>query len=184
VNCDLLSEHAQFFALLTGLLDEEKTRSCLKALTEENLVRATIYGSFYLLDALYLHGMEQELHRRLAFWRALPAQGFTATPEAPEPSRSDAHAWGAHPMWHSAASIAGIRPAAPGFRKVRIAPCPGEIKAISCQVVHPRGFVETTMNFSGEKVSGCVVLPEDTTGDLLWRGKRMTLTPGSNVLDL
>ncbi len=184
VNCELLSEHAQFFALLTGLLDEEKTHLCLKALREENLVRATIYGSFYLLDALYLHGRDQELHQRLAFWRSLPDQGFTATPEAPEPSRSDAHAWGAHPMWHSAASIAGIRPVAPGFRHVRIAPCPGEIKTISCHVVHPRGRVEATMDFSGENLQGVIVLPDETTGEFLWRGKHLELDPGSNLLTL
>ncbi len=184
VDCDLFSEHAQFFALLTGLLDEEKSHSCLKALREENLVRATIYGSFYLLDALYLHGREQELHQRLAFWRGLPDQGFTATPEAPEPSRSDAHAWGAHPMWHSAASIAGIRPAAPGFHKVRIAPCPGEIKQISCQVVHPRGLLEATMEFAAGMVTGCIVLPDGTTGEFLWRGNRTALGPGSNALHL
>jgi alpha-L-rhamnosidase len=176
------SEHAQIFALLTGLLDAEKQRRCLTALKGgEDLSRATIYAAFYLLNALYLHGEEEEFHRRLDFWRGLVAQGFTATPEAPEPSRSDAHAWGAHPAWHSLASIAGIRPAAPGYRRVRIAPCPGPMKQIRCSAVHPQGLIKVELRFSGKSVSANVSLPEGVSGEFVWAGVVRELAPGASV---
>lgn len=179
------SEHAQFFALLTGLLDAEKTKLCLTALRESaGLSRATISAAFYLLDALYQNGDEAEFHRRLAFWRDLPRQGFKSTPEAPEPTRSDAHAWGAHPAWHSLASIAGIRPVAPGFRRVRIAPCPGSLEFLECSVVHPRGVIDAAMQFAGRSVSATVVLPSGISGEFRWRGKTHDLVPGKNTLTL
>jgi len=179
------SEHAQFLALLTGLLDPGKTRGCLDALCGGgDLSRATIYMAFYLLNALYLHGKDDEFHRRLEFWRGLTVQGFTATPEAPEPSRSDAHAWGAHPAWHSLASMAGIRPAAPGFRRVRIAPCPGSLKDIGCSVVHPKGIIAVEMKFSGGKVSATVTLPEGIPGEFVWRGITRELQPGKTNIEI
>ena len=183
VDHEKASEHAQFFALLTGLLDAEKTRSCVAALGKNtDLSQATIYAAFYLLDALYRNGEEAEFHDRLKFWRGLPAQGFTATPEAPEPSRSDAHAWGAHPAWHTLASIAGIRPAAPGFRRVRIAPCPGSLEKLTCSVVHPRGVIEAAMAFSGDNLTATITLPEGISGELIWRGTRHELPPGKFTL--
>ena len=126
---DDTSEHAQILALLTGMLAPKQAEGCLAALRGGTLgARTSVYASFYLLEAFYQHGAGEDFHRKLGFWRALPGQGFRCTPEAPEPSRSDAHAWGAHPWWHTLASIAGIRPGAPGFRKVRIAPCPGSFR--------------------------------------------------------
>ena len=181
VGHEKASEHAQVFVLLTGLLDPEKSRRCLKALRDEkDLYRTTIYAAFYLLDALYRHGEETGFHHRLEFWRALPDLGFTATPEAPEPSRSDAHAWGSHPAWHSLASIAGIRPSAPGFRRVCIAPCPGPIKKINCSMPHPRGLIQASMEFDSEEVSAAITLPAGLSGTFIWRGSERELIPGTN----
>ena len=183
VDCFRASEHAQFFALLTGWLDPVKSRRCLEAMRGGDLAQASIYASFYLLDALYQHGEEAEFHRRLAFWRGLPDLGLTATPEAPEPSRSDAHAWGAHPMWHSAASIAGIRSAAPGFHRVRIAPCPGPLKKMSCSVVHPQGVISASMHFADGNAVADLHLPDGISGEFVWRGTSRKLPPGHSHVE-
>lgn len=173
------SEHAQFFALLTGLLDAEKTALCLAALCKgHGLVKATIGLSIYLLDALHRHGCEAEFYRRLEFWRGLPHLGFTSTPEGPEPGRSDAHAWGAHPAWHTLASIAGVRPDAPGFTKVRIAPMPGPLDHFDAAVVHPRGSIEIAFRRRAPGKQACrfaVRLPKGTTGTLVYAGKSYAL---------
>ena len=181
VGNDAACEHAQMFALLTGLLDEAKTQSCLEALHRgEGLAKATIYSSFYVLDALYRHGRSDEFHRRLDFWRGLPGQGFKNTPEAPEPTRSDAHAWGAHPAWHSLASIAGVRPDAPGFTRVRVAPCPGALTSLACTVAHPRGRIALELRFAETGVEGTVDLPPGTAGTFAWNGRESVLTAGRN----
>tara|TARA_B110000908_G_scaffold171300_1_gene233551 strand:- start:2049 stop:4493 length:2445 start_codon:yes stop_codon:yes gene_type:complete len=182
-NSSASSEHAQFYALLTGLLNETQTNQCLDALkNNKNLSKATIYGAFYLLNALYLHGEEAEMHKRLAFWRELPAQGFLCTPEAPEPSRSDSHAWGAHPAWHTLASIAGIRSSSPGFKTVRIAPQPGTMNSIDCSTVHPNGEIRLKLDFDGDRASGAITLPKGVTGAFTWKGTTVDLHSGKNVI--
>ena len=60
--------------------------------------------------------------RTLDPWRHMLEQGLTTTPEYPDPSRSDTHAWSAHPAYDLVTMIAGIRPGAPGFATVRIEP--------------------------------------------------------------
>src|SRR5690606_34675787 len=119
-----------------------KAKRCLDAwlaCAEADLARATIYFSYYPLEALARAGRGDEIVRRLAFWRGLQVQGFTTTVEAPEPARSDCHGWGAHPIHHLLASIAGIRPLEPGFAKVVIAPQPGPLKDLDASVPHPAG---------------------------------------------
>ncbi len=180
---DAASEHAQVFALLTGLMNEPKTAACLAALRGNRLTGVTISFSFYLLDVLYRHGQEDEFWRRLAFWRGLPDGGFKSTPEGPEPGRSDAHAWGAHPAWHTLASIAGVRPASPGFTAVRIAPMPGVLTFFNASVVHPRGTVD--LSFRRETTAASVArfairLPEGIAGTLVYGGIERELLPGEN----
>ena len=181
---DDASEHAQFFALLTGLLDDEKASSCLSALKDgTGLCKATIYAAFYLLDALHKYGENEEIHKRLEFWRHLSDLGFSCTPEAPEPARSDSHAWGAHPMWHTLTTIAGVRSTAPGFASVRIAPCPGEMQSFDCSMVHPRGEIAYKMSFEGATAKGEITLPDGVTGTFVWQGKEVQLSGGRNTIE-
>lgn len=171
------SEHAQSFALLTGYLEEDKRRRCLAALAgRSQLSEVTISASFYLLEALHRNGAEEEFHKRLDAWRVLPGLGFKSTPEMHEPSRSDAHAWGAHPAWHSIASIAGIRPASPGYASVSIAPMPGNFTSINCSCVHPKGQIR--MNWRPDHAE--VTLPEGVNGQFIWRGTKQGLVPGTS----
>lgn len=182
------SEHAQIFALLAGLLDAEKTRACLAVLKNgQGLAPASIAFRFYLLDVLYRQGEEEEFHRRLEFWRSLPELGFSCTPEGPEPSRSDSHAWGAHPAWHTLASMAGIRPAAPGFAKVRVAPMPGPLTHFEAATVHPKGLVEILFqrgSAGGTSGNFTVRLPEGITGEFWWNGQTHALIPGANTIEV
>ncbi|MDF3128872.1 alpha-L-rhamnosidase C-terminal domain-containing protein [Kiritimatiellaeota bacterium B1221] len=181
----LISEHAQYYALITGLLSRDQARGCLAALQSElPMAEGSIYSTFYLLDALYQLGEEDAFHRRLDFWRGLLPQGFTATPEAPEPSRSDAHAWGSHPFFHSFASIAGIRPSAPGYAKVKIAPLPGEMTHIHCRSLHPQGMIQVKMDFTEAAVVADVELPGSLTGEFVWKGQTLTLSAGENHVRL
>jgi hypothetical protein len=181
-NSSATSEYAQSLALLTGLLAPAHAESCLDALRPESvpdMARATIYASFYVLEALYQHGRDLDLQARLDWWRGLPDQGFTATPESPEPTRSDSHAWGAHPAFHTLASLAGIRPAAPGFRRVRIAPCPGPaLEWLEATLPHPEGEIRVNLRFADGAVTGQVTLPAGIDGEFVWKGKTTALVSG------
>lgn len=179
------SEHAQCLALLNGVLDESKEAACFQALrSDPKLTRTTVYFSFYLLETFQKFGQANLIISRMDFWRELVRNGMKTPVESPEPSRSDCHAWGSHPLFHQRASLFGIRPVKPGFREVQITPLPGAQRSMSVRLPHPRGWIEGELNFddSGEKCTGTITLPADTPGTFLWRGVRTPLSAGTTTV--
>jgi len=178
------SEHAQCLALLNDVLDKEKADACFAALTSDpQLARATIYFSFYLMETFQKYGRGDLLLQRLDFWKELVRNGFKTPVESPEPSRSDCHAWGSHPLFHERASIFGVRPVKPGFREVEIAPLPGDLRSMNVRVPHPRGWIEGKLEFDADQhCTGEITLPPDTHGTFVWQGVRTELRPGKTTV--
>lgn len=167
-----LSEHAQCLALITGSLDRRRARACRSILeTGSATARCTIYFTHYLLEALSMEQSEEAFFRRLDFWRELPALGFTSLPERPDPCRSDCHGWGAHPLYHSLASIAGVRPASPFFKSLEVRPMPGPLTRWESEVVHPRGTVRVLYERRGTQEHHEIEAPSGVSCTLI-RGRR------------
>lgn len=76
--------------------------------------------------------------------------------------------------------LAGIRPDAPGFARVRLAPAPGELKEIRATVPHPDGKIAVDLHFEDGAVRGSVETP--VPGVFVWQGREAPLIPGSNNL--
>jgi hypothetical protein len=164
----LFSEHSQALALISGALDEPRRRSVLDGLVAaRDMAEATIYFSHYVLDALAREGRADALVSRLDYWKRLPGRGFVTTPEKPEPTRSDCHAWGAHPLHHMFASLLGIRPAAPGFAQVVVRPQLGGLEWVRGRMPHPAGWVEGQVRAADDGLHGRIALPAGVTGTLV-----------------
>src|SRR5215213_11960269 len=141
------SEHTQCLALLSGMVDEARREQVARRLlSDPGLTRTTIYFSHYLFETYRLLGRADALFERMELWFDLPGQGFTTTPEQPEPSRSDCHGWGAHPLFHGFATLLGIRPASLGFSVVAITPLLGPLEEITGSLVHPRGQIDVRLS--------------------------------------
>ena len=95
-------------------------------------------------------------------------------------SRSDCHAWGAHPIWFMQTGQAGVRSAAPFFREVLVAPCPGRLTAFTAKHPHPDGFIEVDLKFDGGKASGTVKTP--VPGTFVFGGRSVPLAAGENAI--
>ena len=181
----VFSEHAQCLALLGGLLDSADALRCHEGLlTAPGLTRCTVYFQHYLFEALALMGGEERLQRGLDFWRGLPDLGFRALPEAPEPSRSDCHGWSAHALFHLYATVAGIRPAEPGFRTVMVRPQLGSLSRVAGRCVHPRGTINFAFAATGTSLAVDLDLPAEVDGLLRWRSHVAPLHPGANRLTI
>lgn len=179
------SEHGQCLALLTDTLTGAQARRCFEQLlTDPDLKRTTIYFSFYLLETWRKFGRGDLIVERMNFWKDLVKQGLKTPVEMPGDTRSDCHGWGSHPLFHLHASVAGVRPASPGFRTVRIAPLPGNLPKIFSRTPHPDGFITLDLIFEGRRCSGSVELPPCITGVFVWQGKEKKLKGGTNVFDL
>ncbi|MFP4146073.1 MAG: alpha-L-rhamnosidase C-terminal domain-containing protein [Phycisphaeraceae bacterium] len=177
------SEHAQALALLAEILSPPQRAKALELLLDLpiDFAGATIYFSFYPFEALYRAGRADAIHPRLGLWKNLPRQGLRTPVEQPEPTRSDCHAWGSHPLFHYHASFAGIRPAEPGFQRVRIAPSPGPLEQIETAMPHPRGRIEADLKFENGACRAAVTLPAGVPGVLVWNGREHELAPGERT---
>jgi hypothetical protein len=180
------SEHGQCLALLSDTLTGDQAQRCFEQLlAAPDLKRTTIYFSFYLMETWQKFGRGDLIVERLNFWKDLVRQGLKTPVESPGDSpRSDCHGWGSHPLFHLHASVAGIRPASPGFRTVRIAPEPGSLPKIVSRTPHPDGFITLDLTFTGGHCRGDVELPLPITGVLVWHGREQKLNGGANTIDL
>ena len=119
------------------------------------------------------------MHRCFDLWFTLKPLGLRTVLEQPEPSRSDCHAWGSHPMYHAIASVAGIRPAAPGFASVLIEPLPGPLRRLRCEVPHPSGgAVSLDIALENGHWIGAAETPKGTPATLILNGKTHTWPGG------
>ena len=178
------SEHAQALALASPSLPEEKRDVLVAWLDDppEEWAKATVYFSHHVHEALLAAGNAESVLRRFDFWRQLTARGFTTTVERPEPSRSDCHGWGAHPLYHCLSGLAGIRPDAPGFRRVALTPRFGPLQRVEARCPHPAGEIEVRWRREDNRLSGEIRTP--VPGVVVWGGKRREITAGMHRVEM
>lgn len=184
------SEHAQCLAILSGVLDEARCAEVATGLlTSTELARTTIYFSHYLFEAYReiaerVPGRAGEatsaMFERLLLWFGLRERGFVTPFEEPEPSRSDCHGWGSHPLFHYFATVLGVRPGGAGFGKVAVTPRMGHLTEVKGRMPHPNGEIEVELRREGQGVRGRVVLPEGVGGRFRWGAATWVLGAGEN----
>jgi len=179
------SEHSQSLAIMSGLLDG-KLRNRLGAalLSDPGLDRTTVYFSHYLFEALRLMGRMDAILERMKLWFDLEGLGFKTTLEAPEPSRSDCHGWGGHPLFHYFASILGIRPAGLGTGRFAISPQLGTLEWAKGKLAHPAGDIEMEVRRAGKGISGFVILPKGISGTISHGKSSKPLSAGKQEFKL
>jgi len=111
-------------------------------------------------------------------------KGVTTVLESPESgkmqARSDCHAWGSHPLVFMETGLAGVRPAAPFYEKILVAPQPGRLKDVKASVPHPKGFVKVDLHFDGGAAYGTVETP--VPGVFRFGGETVELAAGKNEI--
>ena len=178
------SEHTNALAILTGAVPAAARRAVmLRTLSDTTLAPATYYFLWYVLEAMREAGLGDRYLQQLAPWRGMLALGLTSPPENPEPTRSDTHAWSAHPLHGLLATVLGVRPASPGFRTVYIAPALGSLRRAAGRVAHPAGDIDVSlMRVGAHGVRATITLPAGVSGMFEWRGRRVPLRAGSQTI--
>ena len=181
---ELFSQHANILGVLTDAIPTDQQRAVVKKLlADSSLVQATYYYRFYLHWAVRKVGLGDLYLELLNPWRQMLKLGLTTWAETPEPTRSDCHAWSAHPNIDLLATVCGIRPAEPGFRKVLVEPSLGKLQRVTASVPHPRGMIQVSLQRAGETgLRATVTLPDGLDGVFRWRGEERELNPGRNDL--
>ncbi len=180
------SQHANILGILTNAIpQEDQTLVMDRLLTDASITQATFYFKFYLFEALHKLGWSDQYSGLLDPWRAMLDLGLTTFAEEPDPTRSDCHAWSASPNYHLLALVCGIRPDAPGFGKVTIAPSLGELDWVEGNVPHPLGPIQVRFERGrAGGLTGSVELPDGLTGTLEWNGNVTVLRSGTQDINV
>lgn len=143
---------------------------------------ASLYFRYYVARAMDHVGLADRYLVSLGPWIAMLDLNLTTWAETAEPTRSDDHAWSAHPNYDLQTLVAGIRPASPGFATVEIAPHLSSLTELRAQMPHPRGDIVVHYVKSGARWTFDVTLPPGLSGHFLWDGRSTPLVEGANHL--
>lgn len=179
------SEHSQFMAVLSGLMNRVESAHLLMTMGHHpDITPTSTYFDYYHLETVGQFGLMDLFHRRLGRWHEMVDLGFKTTYEngSPDTVRSDCHAWGAHPLLHFLTTILGIKPDAPGFSKVRIRPNLGLMPWAKGSIVHPMGEVSVDFYQAEGRILGQVSLPPETPGVLEVNGMTWEIAPGATMV--
>jgi len=190
---DSYSVHTNIAGVLSHAIPPAKQDSVMKkvllgqsgqTVSGVTLAPATYRYQFYLSRAMDQTATADMYLDTLSPWRVMLEQGFTTTPEYAEPTRSDTHAWSAHPIYDLLTIIAGIRPESPGFASVRISPQPGSLKEFQASMPHPKGTIEVTYQSHQDRAEFSIQLPQHVMGSFVWKGQTRPLHEGQQSFNL
>jgi hypothetical protein len=185
------SQQANILGVLYDVIPKDAQKEVLRKMlaiapgsvpdaTPGNLLSASYYFRFYLARALDHAGMADDYLASLEPWRKLLPLHFSTWPETPGDTRSDSHAWSAHPIYDLLTLVAGIEPASPGSRTVRIAPHLGALPALKASFPHPQGIIQVEYTRTGSALAATITLPGQLSGEFVFDGRKWPLKPGLN----
>jgi hypothetical protein len=140
---------------------------------------ASYYYRFYLNRALEHAGMGDQYIQQLQPWREMIALGLTTWAEQPEPTRSDSHAWSAHPNFDLLNIVAGIQPASLGFKSVLVAPHLGPLHTLTASYPHPQGSIDVQYTREDGHLHAVIHLPQGLDGTFRWKSRSYPILYGS-----
>jgi alpha-L-rhamnosidase len=188
----VFSQHMNVFAVLYDIATTAEMRPILEQVTlrgrgidaPPGMYASTWYFAWYLVRALEHAGLSDRYFDLLQSWRDLLPLHFTTWPESRGDTRSDSHAWSAHPTADLLGLVAGIKPGAPGFARLRVVPVLGPLTALDATAATPRGPVSVRYRVANGTLEAVVERPVDLPGELVWRGKTYPLTKRRMTLEL
>ncbi len=184
------SQQANSLAVWLDVIPKEKQRGVMDKVlapvdgASPRMAEASYYFRFYVARAMVHAGLGDEYVAQLEPWRKMLGLGLSTWAETPEPTRSDSHAWSAHPTLDLLGIVGGIAPDAVGFERVRIAPHLGKLQHVSASMPTPKGMVEVDYTRQGSGWVAVVTLPDGLPGELDWDGKVMPLHQGKQTIRL
>lgn len=132
-----------------------------EALASAGAARCTYYFAYYK----HLATRPDDYLEALAPWTQMIEDGLSTFAENPEPTRSDCHAWSAHPVLGFFQIVAGVESAAPGWRAARIEPRPGPLRRFDARIAHPDGELRVTFD------DGRLAIDSPVPYELVWQGR-------------
>jgi hypothetical protein len=188
----VFSQHMNVFAVLYDIATPAEAPAILDRLTvpgrgidaPAGMYTSTYYFAWYLARAFEHAGLAARYLGLLDSWRALLDLHYTTWPESRGDTRSDTHAWSAHPTADLLGIVAGIQPAAPGYARLRIAPALGNLASLDATAATPHGPVSVRYRVADDTLIADIERPASLPGEFIWHGQRHPLTRTHTTLKL
>ena len=186
----IFSQQTNILGVLYDVIPKDQQPAVMKQIlaiepgtTPNGVLSASYYFRFYLARALDHAGMADQYLSTLKAWREMLRLHFSTWPEQPGETRSDSHAWSAHPIYDLLTLVAGIEPASPGFATVRIAPHLGDLPSLTASFPHPEGMIQVHYVRNNTALNADITLPGKLTGAFEFNGHTWQLHPGNNHVE-
>lgn len=184
----IFSQHTNALAVLYDVAPQAQAAAVLQKVSKpkgvdapDGILESSYYFSWYLIHAFEHAGLGDRYLDQLQTWRDLARLNYTTWPEQRGTTRSDTHAWSAHPTTDLVEIVAGIQPASPGYASARIAPHVGGLKAFDAVAATPKGGVRVRYKAGRKMVTFRIAMPEGLPGKFEWGGQTHVLKPGNNT---
>jgi hypothetical protein len=156
------SLHSNMFPLAFGLYPEKHKKSLIEFIESRGMA-CSVYGSQFLLDAIYNvgaadYGLQLITTDDIRGWYNMIRVGSTISLEAWDnsfkPNQDWNHAWGAAPANVIFRKIIGVEPIEPGFSVVKITPQIGQLKHAKAIVPTIRGdiYMDISKQIDGKEI--------------------------------
>lgn len=168
------SLHTNMFALLAGLVKDEDVKEVLSFIKERGMA-CSVYGSQFLLEALYNYGEEKYALDLITAktdrsWYNMLKAGATITMEAWDnkykPNLDWNHAWGAAAGNIISRKLMGIEALNPGWTELKIEPKPADLEAAQITVPTIKGSISMSFVNSPDSFKMDTALPANTTAQI------------------
>ncbi len=174
---DHYAQHATVFALCAGIYSDATMKDTLgRYLVGQGDIRTSIYGAFFLLDALYHAGFGAYATALMAdddltpgihsFASSLYNGRVTIAPEAwnvnEKGNMTFSHPWGSAPASMIVRGMFGILPTRPGFREFEVRPQMGDLPYASIRVPTVKGAIVVSIGQNREAYEAEVTVPPNT----------------------
>jgi len=140
-----------------------------------------MFFRYYFGRALRKTGLGDRYIESLGPWENMMRDGMTTLGEQAQNPRSECHPWGTSPAFEFLSTVAGIEPASPGFRTVRIEPSLGSLQHVHARMPHPLGPIEVWLDRSGDGLRARVSLPPGLAGVFVWKGREQPIRGNADL---
>lgn len=178
----LFTTHTNSIAILADAVPGDAQAVARKIVSDRSLAQPTLYFDFYVFEALAHAGVGDLILPRLDRWTEFLGHGLTTFPEHHVESRSDCHAWSAHPMYGLLAITAGVRSEANTFAAIAIKPSPGALTEFTSEMPHPQGTIGVSYRRSEGAERYEVKVPAGVVARFERGAVKQPLKAGTNVI--
>ena len=174
IGTDHVSLHGNMFPMALGLVADEDRKSVTDFIKSRGM-KCSVYGSQFLLDALYEGNDGDEGFRLMTdnsrrSWLNMLRLGSTISLEAWDdiykPNQDWNHAWGAAPANIIPRHLVGVEPTSPGFATMRIKPQIADLREIDAVIPTIRGTVSVSIRKTKDSCQFSITTPANTKSEV------------------